>query len=250
MTPAVCIYARGADLSSSHVLRLSRYSSRVNRMRTLPIFLLILVALSTSMLGQQPKAEKVDEFGAVGCDDFLARADGFLVQLNNDPGAVGYFVLHGESKLLKGKLFWEEQMSHAMAFRRPTAPVKIVRAPERGDFRAEMWLVPPGAKVPDFEETTWDFHVAKGTKPFMLTSEVNEMCDFPARPTLINDYLNANPQMYLKVVIYASTQRQRQQTIAKTVEDLKSVSAARIRFRYKRLPRDYADARREYYLVP
>ena len=216
------------------------------------ILIFFLTIYPSFLIGQEDlNASKIDEFGAITCDDFLARADNFFKQLMSNPTSTGYFVLSGRNELLKGKLFWEEQMNHAIIFRKPAnQKINIIRGPELGDFKAQMWIIPDRAPVPDFHSTPWNFLLPPGTKQFMLTSEFSEMCDFPAKPELINDYLNANPGMYLKVVIYARTLKQRRYALKEAREALSSLSENRVHYFYKKLPRDYSDSRKEYWLVP
>ena len=50
----------------------------MRRLVTIFVWILALYALGSG----QSEATKVDEFGKVNCDDFLARADNFFIALN------------------------------------------------------------------------------------------------------------------------------------------------------------------------
>ena len=59
--------------------------------------LIILFASFQICFGQVvPKAERIDEFGIITCEDFLARLDNFFIALNNEPSLTGYAIIYAE----------------------------------------------------------------------------------------------------------------------------------------------------------
>lgn len=61
------------------------------------LFLVFLAVFSLSGYSQEPT--KVDEFGSIQCDDYLARIDNIVVQAGNDPTGKTYvFVYEGKTE--------------------------------------------------------------------------------------------------------------------------------------------------------
>jgi hypothetical protein len=113
------------------------------------IFLILLSSVITCFAQKQPKANLIDEFGKITCDDFLARADNFFTVLRANPSSKGYFVIEGNNDLLRRKLAWEAEFNAAAAIRVPDQTRLIrVRGPEVGDLEIQFWLVLPEAPFP------------------------------------------------------------------------------------------------------
>ena len=96
-------------------------------------------------------ARKIDSFGAIACDDAMARLDLFAQELQKDPEAVGYIVVYPERGGLPGTFqsyidFSRDylQMTRGISWNR----IVTVRGEYRADLTTELWLVPPGSTLP------------------------------------------------------------------------------------------------------
>ena len=97
----------------------------MRRLVTIFVWILALYALGSG----QSEATKVDEFGKVNCDDFLARADNFFIALNNNPTARGFFVINGDDNHKGAPLAYSHLLDDAIAARRyDPSRVEIVHA--------------------------------------------------------------------------------------------------------------------------
>jgi len=213
-------------------------------------FILLIILVGDGIAQEKPKAILVDEFSQLTCDDILARAENFFMQLHANPSARGYFMISGRNDLLRGKLFWERQF-YAIAAARSLDRERLVeiRGSETGDFKGQFWLVPSDVIVPDFRPSTWNFSLSAGAKAFIINSEFGEMCEDPINPSMINDFLNANPGMRVHAVIYANTKKARQEGLRNSQGALKTIPANRVRYFIAR-SHGYSIPLAEYWLVP
>ena len=73
------------------------------KLQKILLILLILFDSFQICFGQEkPKAELIDEFGNITCEDLIARQDNLIALLQNDPTAVGYVVIYGKKDDLRG----------------------------------------------------------------------------------------------------------------------------------------------------
>ena len=130
--------------------------------------LLLLISFSIVISAQTPAAQKIDEFGNVNCEGYLARMDNTFVSALNDPSSKIYvFVYEGYLTKPKydsnGKSIGYEsalpQMGLAKARIRsmkqylklknmPQEKFVFVEAGFLEDFKVELWNVPDGATPP------------------------------------------------------------------------------------------------------
>jgi len=65
-------------------------------MKTKCICLAILLYLPVSVIGQTSnRAQKIEEFGIINCDDWMARSENLVVKLREDESSLGYIVYYG-----------------------------------------------------------------------------------------------------------------------------------------------------------
>ncbi|HEY2847176.1 MAG TPA: hypothetical protein VGI80_05110 [Pyrinomonadaceae bacterium] len=104
--------------------------------------------------GQTPKAEKLDMFGVVSCDDYLARLDYLVTAARKNPSAQIYIILYegrdgfglppfgqitARIESMKKRLRMEgANLSHFI----------FVAGGIRKVATVESWIVPPGAESP------------------------------------------------------------------------------------------------------
>ena len=74
---------------------------------------------STTALSQDTtKIVLIDEFGNLQCDDVLARIDNFFIQLHNQSGTTGYFVIRGSDREILNRLAVEQLLRTGIFQRR------------------------------------------------------------------------------------------------------------------------------------
>ena len=125
------------------------------------IQLIILVVLLSPTLfvrgsGFIRPFQKFDEFGDIKCEDEMARLDNFAIQLQHEPQAKGVIIFYG-GKTFRGKLpkrgeaeARAARLKPYLVGRRgiPTNQVIVINGGYAEEWRAELWVVPPGASMP------------------------------------------------------------------------------------------------------
>src|SRR5438477_6023638 len=92
-----------------------------------------LILFSTLADSQGEAGFTVDEFSRANCEEFLARADNFFIQLHNNPTGNGFVIIEGDNKFLRKKLTYEEWWYGAVALRKfDGSRVRIIHASETG----------------------------------------------------------------------------------------------------------------------
>lgn len=148
------------------------------------IILTLVFGSLLSISGLSQEARKIDEFGSVQCEDYLARMDNVIVELGNNPSSRIYvFVYEGKTQRYKyrnGEDFTIESvlpqyalakakinsMKKLLSVRKvPIENFVLVSGGFRENFTVEFWLVPAGAKQPEPTPTLTKMRYRKG-KPY------------------------------------------------------------------------------------
>lgn len=152
-------------------------------MKIIGLILSILI-LCSSLFAQE--AQKMDETGNLGCDDFISRIDNLIIGLNENPNSKGYiFVYEGNwmkynnegQKTYVLPHFGEAKKyisSMKIRFRFWKFPlvdrIVLVNAGFRKNFTLEFWIVPNGAIPPKATPTLTKMSYRKG-KPKYFCGE-------------------------------------------------------------------------------
>jgi hypothetical protein len=142
---------------------------------------IIFCLFALSVFGQTREAQKLDEFGSIPCDEYLARADTMIAAQANNPGAmIHVFIYEGKSKTpiyKKGELVSYKSSlppfglakakidSMKKYLKRRKIPVEnyvFANGGFREDFWVEIWVVPPGAEAPKPTSTVKKMKYRKG----------------------------------------------------------------------------------------
>jgi hypothetical protein len=192
---------------------------------------IILLFASSFFAQERPNVVLIDEFGRQHCDEFLARIDNLFLQMNSDPTSRGYFVITGEHKFLSQKLGMELMFESAVvgrAFDRNR--VTIVRGEETGDLQVRLWLVPEGNAASPFETVNWKMKMGRADEPFLLRSDMEQICSPPPFLTIAKDLFAANPEGLVYVVVHGQSPKERQRELSRSRRALSGVDPARIRY--------------------
>lgn len=127
---------------------------------------LFCIAVSTSWFAQDgaesnsvpvSKAKLFDEFGRLGDCELSARMDSFFLVLAERPDHKGYIINYQGVDTLPGdrqKFFRERALVNQISFRRfDRSQITFVRGGFRSSVMTELWLIPPGASVPEPSQT-------------------------------------------------------------------------------------------------
>ncbi len=140
-----------------------------------------LILISAAGAFAQTGGTKIDEFGSIQCEDYLARMDSVTVQASNNPGAKMYVVVYeGKTKRYKYSKSGSStivtlhpqyglanatirSMKKYLALKRvePSAFV-FVKGGFREDFTVEIFLVSNGEPAPEANPTVSKMKYRKG----------------------------------------------------------------------------------------
>jgi hypothetical protein len=102
-----------------------------------------LSASETGIICNCPEPILIDEFGKITEEDVLARIDGFISELQNNPGDQDYIIDYGSAKHIARR---EKLIRNQLNFRRfPIDRIVFVNGGTEKEIRTRFWRVPPGA---------------------------------------------------------------------------------------------------------
>lgn len=169
------------------------------------LFLFIQICIAQ----ETPKAILVDSFGAITCEDVLARNDNFMTELSNNPNSQGYVVIYPKKGSFKQALSFEKLISGSIYFRRfDRSRVTFVRGSQTDEFKVELWRVPPGAETSSFTEEKWIDLAQSLTKPFVYASLSSEDICPTFSPETYADLLKNNPDLRGHIVIFNKSKKE------------------------------------------
>jgi len=172
----------------------------------------LLLALGASAKSQKPpKAILIDEFPRLHCEDVIARQDNLFVEVQTTPNSVGYAIIFADNENRTHARRTESMFHGHTQFRRfDDARFKVIRAVGAEGLRVQLWIIPRGTPVPEFQPTEWDFKIDPPRKPSKFNaSEYDEgPCPIGSQFQLYSDYLKANPDTRGHIVIWARTSAQ------------------------------------------
>jgi hypothetical protein len=163
-----------------------------------------LLVSTPSILAQQiTEAIKIDEFGKLNCGDLLARIDNLYLQLENNPDASAFIVIHPKKGLL-GQAAYRKKFIEDVFMRRrfDLSRLRIVRGDESEPEAGAFYLLPTGAADPIKEAGIWPEEKLNFTSPLVFGSEGDEdpcpSFPFPKYAEIIK----SNPNLRGHIVIF------------------------------------------------
>lgn len=206
-----------------------------------------IIFLSTfALVAQENKrVALIDEFGAICCDEMLARIDDFFIQLHNNPAEKGWVVISGSNEHLVKKIKLEVLFTSGVIQRRyESKNVTNLRGPETGEAKMQFWL---GSDAPVNELQLWNLEIPKGAKRSYFLSDSDTICIYPTVYKYLRELLQANPQLRINAVVSEKSSRKYRKKVKDVRESLGAQNSRRFRF-YQR-PEPF-DASTEFWLVP
>jgi hypothetical protein len=194
--------------------------------------LLTILAASIVVAAQdKPVAIMTDQFGATGCEDVLARIQGFdQLVLEKTPRATGFIVIFPQSGTEKRTFYGIEWMVRgALTYiRNPRNRYLLLHAKPVSEWRVELWLVPPGAEKPVFSEAVWSYELKKTIKYYDSNDSVGPCPEAPEE--MFSAILNENPTLRGHVSITERSERKYRNLLGEMKTKLASIPTSRLRF--------------------
>lgn len=205
--------------------------------KLIPIFILFFAF--SGFAQEKPKANLVDEFGSITCEDFLARTDNFTYRLNHDRTSDGFVIFRGNSEYLKKLLtmtfnVWLGKNIHA----------RVVES-LGGEKGGEFWLVPRGATPPTVTDGRFAaVYPNTYNATFLFSHEGEGPCTFNTLPAFVQ-LLRLKPELRGKIVLHGPA-NELQQSIAFHVNQLTSSDRRHIKVFYRTENVPYT----EFWIIP
>ena len=219
------------------------------------LILIVLFALQICFGQEKPKAELVDEFGKINCEELQARTDGFYQNgLRSNPSSTGYIVIFGNKnnsleKYLLEVRFKSAVISQKYEFNR----VVFVRGKNNDSTHGQFWLVPAGAEKPNFDEENWDYSLPELNKAVKFHERNWENFDniCPSNRNFSEELyaklLLGNPGFRGNIVINENSSKNLKKELLKTFVNKYKIPLNRLKFFYD--ANGYPD-NVEYWIVP
>lgn len=216
---------------------------------------ILLMTFGVAAKSQEPpKAVLIDEFGKLQCEDVIARQDYLFAELQKAPMATGLAIIFADSDDLKRARQTEAMFNGQTEFREfDDARFRIVRANGSDGLKVQLWLIPPGASLPQFTKRDRDFEIDPKGKAFKVNaSEYDEgPCPIGSQFKLYSKTLKANPHAKGHIVIWARHRTQFLKEKARVDRDLLTkynIASSQVRYFY--FPHRSSDVEWEYWIVP
>ena len=215
---------------------------------------IILLFFAVSIFAQeQPKAELVDEFGKVTCEDLSARINNLQIQMSNNPDKTGFVVFkRGQNPV--SKIHWYRKfLVSSFELRNISMNGLKVVMDEFGDSAGgSFWLLPPGSVEPISHYSKLEDEKIDKTKPFVFDYE-DELGICPTFvPRLYTDLLKENPKARGHIVVSGGTADERRWFVKSWLETFSKdfqMPANRFRIFYVKA-RSKGIAGAEFWFVP
>jgi len=187
------------------------------------IFLILTVSLSFLTIGfgqENLKAELVDEFGKLCSEDLMARYDGLLIQLENNPNTAGYIVFYGDSELEGRNLNFITYLRDIFPNSRKIDKTRlnVLRGKNRDKMHIQFWIVPGRANSPTpqgefikekissttlFDKNWADlYRLYDGRLEIYSDSFLDLGCEFSPNVSKFAETLISNPELTGYLIVY------------------------------------------------
>jgi hypothetical protein len=121
-------------------------------MKVMKLLIFSLLLISTSVSFASLESRKIDSFGAIDCEDEMARLDNFAIELQNAPDAQGYIFVYGgrrDTKRDEVQVRGSRMKRYLVENRGVSAHrVRLLNSGYRENFTVELWLVPRDDSAP------------------------------------------------------------------------------------------------------
>lgn len=216
---------------------------------SISLLTLAFFAMSLANAQEPPKAILADEFGAISCEELLAKQDLFFSELASNPQDHGYVIFFLGGKNPKGFLKIATANLYLRRFDRERLKIVLAESKNR-HTDGEFWSVPPGAQPPHFIEVrpvSQDF-----SKAFVFGEHTEDNVCPAFIPKLYADSIKDHPGSYGKIIVSGPGWRSRKQYADSEIERFENeFGLPRQRLRYHFVHRKGAVlTEAEYWFIP
>jgi hypothetical protein len=223
---------------------------------TLQKFFLVFAFLFTCLpagFGQnQTERTSMDDFEEVTGDKLQERIEKFVKALtqNNSRGLIVLYAPKGRSIL---RYLFEGRLKGCFKmWKYDDSKISYIFADGRDDIFIQFWEIPPNTAPPEVNEIPRDYKLSDLSKPVMLDNLYKETpyCPLAFDMNFYSRFLNANPDIDAKIVIYEKTLKafeSEKQKYSQELTQTEQISPQRITF-VKGQYKGVSDA--EFWLVP
>jgi hypothetical protein len=216
------------------------------------VFDFLIIYLLAGFAQSQAERTSTDDFQQVTGDKLQERIEKFVNALsqNNSRGVIVLYAPKGSSIL---RYIFEGRMKGCFnQWKYDDSKISYLFADDRADVFMQFWEVPPNTSPPKFNEVPRDYKLEDLSKPVLIDNLYKKVdyCPPAFDMKFYSRFLNANPNIDAKIVIYEKTPQTYESERQKYFQELtqtEQVSPQRITFvkgQYKGVP----DA--EFWLVP
>jgi hypothetical protein len=222
--------------------------------KTFFILLILFISLQICFGQEKPKAELIDEFHRVPCDETLARVNNFVAELTNEPNSKGLVISFGKKEKDLQNLRYEQLIKNAVkVLRFDINHIIFAHGENEETLRLQLWKIPVGVDFPAFRRGEWSYSLAGTIKPYIYDTTVSndDICPPTTDSELYSKLLFANSNFRGHLVIYTQSIEKFRQTkneLLKEIVDTYKVPRIQLKFFYIKSKADYFNI--EYWLVP
>ncbi|MFL6375270.1 MAG: hypothetical protein ACJ73D_11435 [Pyrinomonadaceae bacterium] len=214
--------------------------------------LLLILTTTVAVLGQPSRAELVDEYGRIGCEDLMARSEVVGQRLKASPSETAVIISYN---LPEGKLGWQALLTHRrlIGLFGNDLNANFYRAADNGKPRTEVWVVPPDSSFnTEGLERTFSIPFKPTAKTKVGGSYEQDTCSSEAYRAFLQVLTTTN--LKGQIVLVNWRRKDRDKSIARYRAALRTagLDTGRIRFRYKTAKPTLHDfpEYEEYWLIP
>jgi hypothetical protein len=173
--------------------------------RQIACYLTLSLAVAIVASGQgAPRAELLDEFGPLPCDDLKSRGWNLITQVRQLPGSRALVYVHPAKTQPTIATAQLKLILADFAFAEIEDRVEFKVGDEWENVGYEFWRIPPGGELPDRVGRAWSPATPDVTRPFIFGYE-DEIAECPTFvPRKFAELLKANPGSRANIVVRKS----------------------------------------------
>ncbi|CAN5327421.1 hypothetical protein BH10ACI1_BH10ACI1_21010 [soil metagenome] len=175
--------------------------------RFISIFFILSISFQICLGQTLPKSNLVFEFEKVINDELLAIVDSFMIILNKN-NSNGYVVLYGTNKNPTAKYINKRRIEGCFLSRKYSSKnISFVFIQDKDKVGGQFWEIPKDAVKPEFNEVPQDYKITNLSEPNLIykVNNDNDYCPIHFDLQFYSLFLNANPEIVGKIVIYEKT---------------------------------------------
>lgn len=120
------------------------------------VFACLSIILLSASFSSAQDARSFDKFGDVNCEDEMARLDNFAVQIQSNPGSVGYAIVYGGSYGRRGEAKARASRIKDYLVKSRGLDLNRVMTIDGGYMKkltVDLWVLPRNASAPPIAPT-------------------------------------------------------------------------------------------------